>query len=262
MKFAEMTPQEARERIRSGEAFSTTSGMSMGYAQCNLVIVPAAYAADFHRFCTLNPKSCPLLYVSEPGETSAGFLGRDIDIRTDVPGYKVFTDGIFDGTKPDIRDVWQDDLVTFYIGCSFSFEEALLDNGVYVPHMEEGKNVAMYNTDIPMNTSGRFHGNVVVSMRPLTPADAIKAVQVTTVMSRVHGAPIHLGDASAIGIRDISKPDYGDAIDIPEGSLPTYWACGVSPQVALQNARLPFAITHAPGQMIITDLPNWTLRNS
>jgi uncharacterized protein YcsI (UPF0317 family) len=248
--------------IRSGHRFSTTSGLSLGYAQANIVILPQQYAAEFHRFCTLNRKSCPLLYVSGPGETGAPALGEGIDIRQDVAGYRIYRNGELSGECSSITDIWQEDFVTFYIGCSFSFEEALISHGIRLRHIENGGNVSMFNTNIPLQSAGPFTGNLVVSYRPLSPSNAIRAIQITSDMSQVHGAPIHIGNPEQIGIGDISAPDYGDPVEKLEGEIETFWACGVSPQVALTNAKLPVAITHSPGQMLILDTPNWILRNS
>lgn len=248
--------------IREGHRFTTTSGISLGYAQANIVILPAEYAADFHRFCTLNRKACPLLYVSEAGQADAPALGEDIDIRTDVAGYRIYRNGDLTDQRASISDLWRDDFVTFYIGCSFSFEEALISHGIPLRHIDNGGNVSMFNTNIPLQSSGPFQGNVVVSYRPLRPADAIRAIQITSDMSQVHGAPVHIGNPSQIGIADVNTPDYGDPVDLLDGEIETFWACGVSPQAALTRAGLPIAITHSPGQMLILDTPNWVLRNA
>lgn len=260
MNAAELTPALARKLIREDSYFVTTSGVSLGYAQANIVMLPKQYAADFHRFCALNSKACPVIYISEAGEYSADNLGEDIDIRTDLPGYHVFENGELTSRTTHIKELWQEDLVVFYIGCSFSFEEALLTHGVHIPHITAGHNVAMYRSNKPLISSGPFSGNMVVSLRSLSPCDAIKAIQITSEMPQVHGAPVHLGDPRQIGIDDISQPDFGDVPQLNAGEMLTFWACGVSAQVALANAQLPFAITHAPGQMLITDIPNWKLR--
>lgn len=262
MTIASHTPGQARAMIRSGHRFTTTSGISLGYAQANIVILPEQYAADFHRFCTLNRKACPLLYVSAPGQIEAPTLGEDIDIRTDVAGYRIYLNGELAEERSAISELWQADFVTFYIGCSFSFEEALISHGIPLRHVERGANVSMYNTRIPLQPAGPFQGNVVVSYRPLKPADAIRAIQITSDMAQVHGAPIHIGNPQQIGIDDMASPDYGDPVDTLEGEIETFWACGVSPQAALTQARLPIAITHSPGQMLILDTPNWALRNA
>jgi uncharacterized protein YcsI (UPF0317 family) len=223
--------------------------------QCNIVILPADWAADFLKFCQLNPKPCPLIASGAPGDPSLPTLG-DIDIRVDVPSYRVFENGTAIDEVSDISDLWRDDLVTFALGCSFSFEEALLADGLDVRNISEGVNVPMYRSAIDCQSAGPFAGKMVVSMRPFVAADAIRAIQICTRFPSVHGAPLHLGDPSLIGIDDIGNPDYGDAVTIRENELPVFWGCGVTPQVALENARPPFCITHSPGCMLVTDMPN------
>lgn len=250
------SPSQLRQAIAEGRHTENTSGLAPGYVQCNIVILPEAHANDFLRFCQLNPKPCPLIATSSaPGDPALTLLGN-IDIRSDVPRYRVFRDGILDTELADITSLWRDDLVTFALGCSFSFEEALIADGLEVRNISQGLNVPMYRTNIPCGSSGPFKGNMVVSMRPFKAADAIRAVQICTRFPSVHGAPIHLGDPAIIGIEDVNVPDYGDAVPIGEDELPVFWACGVTPQVALESARLPFAITHSPGCMLVTDLRN------
>ena len=250
------SPLELRRAIRSGAHRGNTSGLAPGYVQCNIVILPAAVAADFLRFCQLNPKPCPLIATSNaPGDFTLPPLG-DVDIRTDVPSYRVFRDGEFVEEVADITALWQDDLVTFALGCSFSFEEALLADGLEVRNVTEQVNVPMYRTSIDCSPAGPFAGKMVVSMRPFKAADAIRAVQICTRFPAVHGAPVHLGDPGLIGIGDLARPDYGDPVSVAADELPVFWACGVTPQVALERARLPFAITHSPGCMLVTDLRN------
>ena len=260
MRYASLSPQQARAIIREQGDITVTSGVSLGFAQVNLAIVPERYASDFNRFCSLNAKACPVLHIGEPGEFNPKSLGDDIDVRKDVAGYHLLRNGRFSEEVNDISDYWENDFVTFYIGCSFSFEEALIDNGIAIPHIEANTNVPMYRSNISMKPSGPFSGSMVVSLRALKPSDVIKAVQVTTDMPMVHGAPVHLGDEQQIGIQNIHTPDFGDAPVLADGHLNTFWACGVSAQVALASANLPFAITHAPGKMLITDVPNWKLR--
>jgi uncharacterized protein YcsI (UPF0317 family) len=220
------------------------------------VILPADWANDFLRFCQLNPKPCPLVATSNaPGDPAIPPLG-DIDIRSDVPSYRVFREGEVTEELADITRLWRDDLVTFALGCSFSFEEALLADGLEVRNVSEGVNVPMYRTDIDCTAAGPFAGKMVVSMRPFLAADAIRAVQICTRFPSVHGAPVHLGEPGLIGINNLARPDYGDAVTIAEDELPVFWACGVTPQVALEAARPPFAITHSPGCMLVTDLRN------
>ena len=254
---ADLSPLELRQRIRAGEHTGNTSGFSQGKVQCNIVILPKDWAADFLQFCQLNQKPCPLVGMSaQPGETGLPDLGADLDIRTDVPSYRVFENGELTSERSDISDIWRDDLVTFALGCSFSFEEGLIADGLEVRNVTEGCNVPMYRTNIACRSAGRFSGDMVVSMRPFKAADAIRAVQICTRFPAVHGAPVHLGDPSQIGINDINRTDYGDPVTIKEGELPVFWACGVTPQVALEQAKPPFCITHSPGCMLVTDLPN------
>ena len=252
----QLSPAELRQLIRTGQHPGNTSGFAPGFVQCNIVILPADWANDFLRFCQLNPKPCPLVAASNtPGDPSIPPLG-DIDIRTDVPSYRVFRDGELTDELPDITGLWREDLVTFALGCSFSFEEALLADGLEVRNVSEGVNVPMYRTDMDCTAAGPFSGKMVVSMRPFRAADAIRAVQICTRFPSVHGAPVHLGDPGLIGIAELARPDYGDAVSMAEDEIPLFWACGVTPQVALEAARPPFAITHSPGCMLVTDLRN------
>ena len=224
--------------------------------QVNLAILPAPLAADFLRFCHFNPKPCPLIGVSEPGNPSLPSLGKDIDVRTDLPAYRVFEDGKLVEDRTDISDLWRDDLVTFAIGCSHTFEEALMDAGVPLRHIELDRTVPMYRTNLQTQKSGPFGGGMVVSMRPMLPAQAIRAVQVTSRFPEVHGAPVHLGDPALIGIKDIMKPDFGELPVFKENEIPVFWACGVTPQVVIEQAAPEFAIAHKPGRMLITDIRN------
>ncbi|QFU75261.1 putative hydro-lyase [Halioglobus maricola] len=252
----DISPYDLRQAIRCGEFTGHTSGFAPGFVQCNLAILPADWASDFLRFCQANPKPCPLVGMSNsPGDTALPPLG-DIDIRTDVPSYRVFRDGEFSEERTDLSALWRDDLVVFALGCSFSFEEALLADGLEVRNISQGVNVPMYRTDIDCTPAGPFKGKMVVSMRPFKAADAIRAVQICTRFPSVHGAPIHLGDPGLIGIDDLGVPDYGEAVSIADDELPVFWACGVTPQVALEAARPPLAITHSPGHMLVTDLRN------
>ena len=247
---------QARLDARAGRLTGPTANLAPGNVQANLAILPRDLAADFLRFCQRNPKPCPVLAVSEPGDPSLPDLGVDIDIRSDIPRYRVWHDGELVAEPTNVRDIWRDDLVSFLIGCSFSFEEAMLDNGLPVRHIEQGCNVPMYRTNIPTRAAGPFAGPLVVSMRPMNAADAIRAVQVTSRFPSVHGAPVHLGDPALIGIQDIHRPDYGDPVEIKPGEMPVFWACGVTPQSVVAATRPPFCITHAPGHMLVTDLIN------
>ena len=249
----------ARLAIRRGEWTRHTSGLADRHVQGNLVILPRALADDFLRFCQRNPKPCPLLAMSEPGDPRLPALGADIDIRSDVPRYRVWRHGELVEEPTDVAGLWRDDLVSFVIGCSFSFEQALLDEGLPLRHVQQGRNVAMYRTSTQTTPAGPFRGPMVVSMRPLRAADAIRAIQITSRFPGVHGAPVHLGDPTLIGITDLQKPDYGDAVEVMPDELPVFWACGVTPQAAIAQARPEFCITHAPGAMLITDLLNHQL---
>ena len=249
----------ARARIRSGEWTGHTSGLADQHVQGNVVILPTLLANDFLRYCQANPKPCPILAVSEPGQWLLPTLGADIDIRTDVPQFRVWRNGELVAKPTEITDIWRDDLVTFVLGCSFSFEQALLDAGLPLRHIEQGKNVAMFRSNIETVRVGPFHGPMVVSMRPLQPAAAIRAIQITSRFPQVHGAPVHVGLPHLIGIHDLNVPDYGDAVDVRDDELPVFWACGVTPQAVVVQTKSEFCITHAPGAMLITDLLNHQL---
>jgi uncharacterized protein YcsI (UPF0317 family) len=250
------TGHAARLRVRRGEHDAPTAGLAPGYVQGNLAILPAELASDFLRFCQLNPKPCPLLAASAPGDPRLPSLGADLDIRTDLPRYRVWRDGTLVEEVQDIKAHWRDDLVAFVIGCSFSFEEALVADGLELRHITARRNVPMYRTSIETVPAGPFRGPMVVSMRPFKPADAIRAIQITTRFPSVHGAPVHVGLPHLIGIKDVAKPDYGDAPDMREDELPVFWGCGVTPQAVIAAVKPKFSITHAPGYMLVTDLKN------
>src|ERR1700761_9029746 len=246
---------QARLEYRNGMAAST-AGVANGYVQGNLAILPEKYASAFHRFCQLNPKPCPIIGMSDVGNPMIPSLGTDLDIRTDVPLYRVWRDGEGVEEPTDVKAHWRDALVAFVLGCSFSFEEALMADGLPIRHIEHKVRVPMYRTNIQCNPAGPFAGPMVVSMRPYKPAQAIRAVQITSRFPSVHGAPVHLGLPHSIGIADINKPDYGDPVPVEADEIPVFWACGVTPQSVIAAAKIPFAITHAPGLMLITDLQN------
>lgn len=250
------SPAAVRGMIRRGEWTGHTSGMAARYVQGNVVILPEALASGFLRFCQRNPKPCPLLAVSEPGSFALPTLGEDIDIRTDVPQYRVWRNGELAQTCNDIVSLWQSDFVTFVLGCSFSFEQALLDDGIPLRHIAQGSNVAMYVTNLETEPAGGFKGPMVVSMRPMLAEHAIRAVQVTSRFPTVHGAPVHIGDPTLIGIHDLSAPDYGEFVGIAPDEIPIFWACGVTPQAVLLQSKPSVCITHAPGCMLVTDLLN------
>jgi uncharacterized protein YcsI (UPF0317 family) len=253
------TGLKERLRIRAGNYAGQTSGLAPGNVQANLVVLPRALAHDFLRFAQANPKPCPVLAVSETGDPRLPSLGRDLDIRTDLPRYRVWRNGELVEEPTEVKHAWRDDLVSFAIGCSFSFEEALIEDGIELRHISCGSNVPMFRTSIQTAPAGVFKGPMVVSMRPLKPADAIRAIQITSRFPSVHGAPVHIGLPEAIGIKDIARPDYGDAVPVRAGELPVFWACGVTPQAVIAEAKPEFCITHAPGAMLITDLRNSNL---
>lgn len=261
MDYSKMSPAEVRTLIRAGKITGQTSGMCDGYAQANLLILPMEYAYDFLLFTQRNPKSCPLLEVGDVGSRVVKTMANTADIATDLPKYRVWENGVMSGEYTDISHLWRDDFVYFLIGCSFSFEGELLAAGVPIRHIEEGKNVPMYLTNIECERAGIFHGKLVVSMRPMPAGQAIRAVSITSTMPRVHGAPIHIGDPAAIGIWDISSPDFGDSVTVGDGELPVFWCCGVTPQSAVMSAKPAIAISHAPGHMFITDVKNTHLKD-
>lgn len=255
-----MTPQEARIRIRNQEITTNTAGMCNGYAQANLCILPKKYAYDFLLFATRNPTACPILEVLDEGSRYTKYMAAQADIATDIPKYRIYKKGVLCEEVTDISSCWQEDFVSFLIGCSFSFEGELLDADVPIRHIEQGKNVPMYLTNIACEPAGIFHGNMVVSMRPIPYQKVIRSVTATAAMPKVHGAPVHIGDPSLIGIADISRPDFGDSVEVSEGDIPVFWPCGVTPQAAIMAAKPEIAITHAPGHMFITDVKNTLLK--
>jgi uncharacterized protein YcsI (UPF0317 family) len=245
-----LTPAEARSRFRAG-LVTPTAGWADGYAQANLVTVPRDVAFDLLLFTQRNPKPCPVLDVLDAGEVAGPLL--DGDVRTDLPAYRVFVDGELVEETPDVTGWWRPDLVSFLVGCSFTFERALLDAGVPVRHLEQGVNVPMYRTSRRCRPAGSLSGPLVVSMRPLPPDQVAEAVRITARYPAVHGAPVHVGDPAALGIEDLGRPDYGDPVEVRAGEIPVFWACGVTPQAAVTESRPALAITHAPGHMLITD---------
>ena len=259
---AGLTPAQARAMIRRGEITGPTTGFCAGYAQGNLVVLPKALAWDFLLFCQRNPKACPLLEVADAGERSFARFAPGSDIAKDIPRYRVYKDGVLTEEPTDVSAYFaeREDLVSFLIGCSFSFESALLEADIPVRQIEEGVNVPMYNTNIPCQSAGVFHGNMVVSMRPIPYRQVPAAVAITAGMPRVHGAPVQIGAPEAIGITDLAHPDFGDAVTIRPGEVPVFWPCGVTPQAAVMASKPAFCITHAPGHMFLTDVKNTALR--
>lgn len=247
------TGADVRQACRIGDWTGPTAGLAPGFAQANLVILPKDWAADFLLFCQRNPRPCPLIAVTEPGAWQPS-VASDADLRTDLPKYRVWRDGQLIAEPTSIGDLWQNDFVSFLIGCSFTFEAALIKAGVPVRHIELGCNVPMFRTNIPCESAGRFSGPLVVSMRPLSPEDTDHAIRISSGFGDSHGGPVHVGDPQLIGIRDVGSPDYGDPVPVHPGEQPVFWACGVTPQAALLQAKPPLAITHAPGCMFLTDV--------
>ena len=252
-----MTAAEARGHFRTGAYSGHTAGIAPGMLQGNVVILPANLALDFSRFCQRNPQPCPLIGVTDTGDPMMRTLGEDIDIRTDVPAYRIYEYGELKDEVTDISALWQDDFVAFAIGCSFSFEDALIQDGIKLRHLEQNKTVSMFITDIMTEPAGPFSGGTVVSMRPLPIQDAIRASAICARFPQAHGQPVHMGDPAEIGITDINAPDWGDPTEFRDGEIPVFWACGVTPQNIVRSAKPPFCITHAPGRMLVTDVPAW-----
>jgi uncharacterized protein YcsI (UPF0317 family) len=251
--LAGLTPQRIRHCIREGRWRRPTAGLAPGYIQANLAIVPRALAYDFLLFCQRNPKPCPLLEVLDTGNPEPRELAPGADIRTDIPRYRVYRQGVLTDETDDITAHWRDDLVGFLLGCSFTFEHPLLDAGIGIRHIELGTNAPMFITNRPCKAAGVFRGPLVVSMRPIPHHQVVRAVQITSRFPAVHGAPVHIGDPSALGIRDLQQPDFGDAVPVAPGEVPVFWACGVTPQAVVMQVKPELAITHAPGHMFITD---------
>lgn len=247
----QLAPAAARALFRAG-LVSPTAGWARGFAQANLIIVPKALAFDVLLFAQRNPKPCPILGVLDAGETSGPLLAGG-DIRTDVPRYTVYENGTMVAEPVDISGYWREDLVTFIVGCSFTFEAALQDGGISIAHIDQGVNVPMYRSSIRCAPAGSISGPMVVSMRPVPASQVADAVRITSRYPAVHGAPVHVGNPAEIGIADLGRPDFGDPVSIPTGHLPVFWACGVTPQAAIMESRPSLAIGHAPGHMLITD---------
>lgn len=260
MDYSRMKPDDVRKLIREEKITSPTAGMCAGYAQANLVILPKELAYEFLLFTQRNPKSCPILEVSDVGDKKLKYLGEDIDITKDIPKYRVYQDGVLTGEYTNIENLWREDFVSFLIGCSFSFESELIEAEIPIRHIEENCNVPMFVTNIECTPAGIFNGKMVVSMRPLSYDKIVKSVLVSGEMPKVHGAPIHIGDPSIIGIKDISKPDFGDSVTIKSNEVPVFWPCGVTPQAVVMNVKPKIVITHSPGHMLITDIKNIDLK--
>lgn len=261
MIYSNESPSVIRNLIRKGEYTKPTAGMCSGYAQANLVILPKSLAYDFLLFTQRNPKSCPILEVSDVGSRNLKYIAKDVDIAKDIPKYRVYEDGVLTGEYTDIEHLWQDDFVSFLIGCSFSFESELIKNQIEIRHISENCNVPMFITNIECKEAGIFNGNMVVSMRPIPYNQVVKAVNVTSLYPKVHGAPIHIGNPNEIGIKDINTPDFGDCVSIKENEVPVFWPCGVTPQSVVMNVKPKIVITHSPGHMLITDIKNEDLKD-
>ena len=243
---------ETRAKIREGKLTGNTAGLCPGYLQANVVVLPSRLAGDFIDYCSRNPKPCPLLAVGKPGSVDLPSLGSNLDLRTDLPGYAVYKNGGFEHYLTDISDIWEDDFVSFALGCSFTFENALLDAGVPMRHIEFEKTVPMFKTNIETVPSEMFAGELVVSMRPI-PRRLMSVVGATCEKyPHAHGSPVHSGAPEDIGIVNLDRPDWGDSVSVKPDEVPTFWACGVTSQVAIQTSHVPLAITHKPGAMLIT----------
>ena len=250
----DISPENVRDAIRTGEWDGYTKGIAMGAVQANLVVLPADDALEFLVFCQRNPKPCPVLDVTDIGSPVPGFSAPGADLRTDLPAYRVFRDGQFSEEVNDVSHLWRDDLVGILLGCSLSTEAALLDTGVPIRALEQGVGTCDFGTTIQCNPAGMFQGPMVVSLNPMSPAQAIRATQVSTRFPVAHGAPVHIGDPASIGIDDVNQPTFGDPIRFEDGDVPVFWACGITPQLVALESGVKFMITHKPGHMFITDL--------
>lgn len=253
-KLKSCSLNDLRAAIRSGEYRSHTAGLGHGYLQANLAIMPEVYALDFMRYCQRNPKPCPLTGVSDTGNPMMFTMGDDIDIRTDLPAYNIYRDGRLAGEANDISDIWRDDLVVFALGCSFTFEHALIAAGIKIWHIDNNKTVPMFRSNIDTVPAGPFSGKMVVSMRAIPEARLNETIEISRRFPLAHGAPMHWGDPAEIGITDIASPDWGDPSPVSPGEVLVFWACGVTPQVAIEAAKLPLCITHKPGHMLVTNV--------
>lgn len=249
-----LLPQEIRQLCREQKLITPTPGLALGYVQANLVILPYSLAFEFLLFCQRNPKSCPILDVTDIGNPEPKYIAPGADIRTDLPSYKLYRHGKLITEVTAINEYWRDDLVGFLIGCSFSFENAMLNCGLPLRHIEDKKNVSMYKTTIKCNSTKIFTSNLVVSMRPIAANKIVRALEITSRYYKAHGSPIHIGNPEAIGIKNLDQPDYGDAITIKNDEVPVFWACGVTTQLAVENAKPELAITHSPGHMFVSNL--------
>jgi uncharacterized protein YcsI (UPF0317 family) len=253
MKPENLTAAQLRKRIRAAEWQKPTSGAARGFVQANLVMLPQREAFHFLLFCVRNPKPCPILDVLEAGVDEPK-IAPGADLRQDLPRYRIYRNGELTEEVETVIDIFNEDMVSFLLGCSFSFENALQSAGLPIRNIAEGKNVSMYVTNRACTPAGRFSAPLVVSMRPMTPEQAVRAIQITTRFHLTHGAPVHIGDPSQIGIKNVDRPDFGDPVTIESGEVPVFWACGVTSALAATSTPLPLVITHSPGHMFVSDL--------
>lgn len=249
-------PQQIRAQLRRGDLVRPTTGMAPDFVQANLAVLPKDQAYDFLLFCQRNPKPCPLLEVTDVGSAEPKLTAPGADLRTDIAKYRIYQHGELVDEVTDATEYWRGDLVAFLLGCSFTFEQAVANAGVRIWHLEHDRNVAMYRTNVACRPAGIFHGPMVVSMRPIRASDVSKAVTASARYPGAHGAPVHIGDPHALGIADLTKPDYGDAPEVDGDAVPVFWACGVTPQAVALASKPPFMITHSPGHMFVTDMRN------
>jgi len=244
-----------REAIRGGRWDGVTHGLAGGFVQANLVVVPRDNAFDFLRFCILNPKPCPVIEVLAVGDPITRTCARDADIRTDLSRYRVYRDGVLVEEVPDLRRHWRDDHVGFLLGCSLSFDRAMLDANIPIPHLERSDGrLAVYISGIACNPSGIFHGPMVVTMRPIPRRLLVRTIEVTGRYPIAHGSPVHVGNPADIGIQDLGRVDWGRASELTDDEVPVFWACGITPQAVAMASRIPEMFTHAAGHMFITDV--------
>jgi len=242
-----------RTSIRNSEYLGCTSGLAPNLVQGNLVIMEESYANEFIQYCRQNPKPCPVIGVSKAGDVSIPELCDDLDIRVDVPEYCIFQNGELKGSVPHIKGYWNENMVSIVLGCSFSFEDALIQAGLNVRNIDMGVNVSMFETNVATQATENFSGNMVVSMRPYKQSQIEQVVETTEPFTMAHGAPVHIGNPEGIGVTELNNPQYGSPVTIKEDEIPVFWGCGVTTQKAIEQAQLPLVITHAPGKMLITD---------
>lgn len=248
-----------REEVRAGRFTGPTNGQCPGFLQCNLVVLPQGrHAFDFLLFCQRNKKACPLIEVCDVGSPFPDGIARGADLRTDVPKYAIYKDGALEKEVDDVTDYWPEDSVAFLIGCSFSYDGALLDAQIPLRSAEQGKNVPMFKTNLKCRSSGSLSGCMVVSMKPIKATDVAREVEITSKFPHAHGAPVCIGCPASIGIYNLDEPDWGEAVEMQPDEVPVFHACGVTPQSILMSSKVAFAITHSAGHMFVSDLPSDT----